>query len=49
MINSGRRNVSKHKDIRGSDKYATLGISFKFDSLDKMMITHLESKVKLER
>ena len=45
----GRRNVRKHKEIRGSDKYVTLDISSKFDSLDKMKITFSESKVKLER
>ena len=31
--NCGRRNVRKHKEIRGSDKYVTLGISPKFYSL----------------
>ena len=35
----GRQNIKKHRDIRGSDKYVTLDISFKFDSLDKMKIT----------
>ena len=45
----GRRNVRKHREIRGSDKYVTLNISSKFDSLDKMKITSSESKVKLER
>ena len=43
------RNVRKHKEIRGSDKYVTLDISSKFDSLDKMKITSSESKGKLER
>ena len=33
----------------GSDKYFTLDISSKFDSLDKMKIKSSESKVKLER
>ena len=33
MKNCGRLNVSKHKDIQGSDKYVTLDISSKFDSL----------------
>ena len=46
MKNCGRRNVRKHKDVRGSDKYVTLDISSKFDSLDKMKITSSESKVK---
>ena len=44
-----RRNVRKHKEIRGSDKYVTLDIPLKFDSLDKMKITSSESKGKLER
>ena len=45
----GRCNVRKHKEIKGSDKYVTLDISSKFDSLDKMKITYSESKRKLER
>ena len=49
MKNCGRRNVRKHKEIMGSDKYVTLEISSKFDSLDKMKITSSESKGKLER
>ena len=36
-------------EIRGSDKYVTLDISSKFDSLEKMKITSSESKGKLER
>ena len=44
-----RRNVRKQKDIKGSDKYFTLDISSKFDSLDKMKTTSSESKGKLER
>ena len=36
MKNCGRRKVRKHKEIRGSDKYAPLEISEKFDSLEKM-------------
>ena len=47
--NCGRRNVRKHKKIKGSDKYFTLYISLKFDSLEKMKITSSESKGKLER
>ena len=46
--NGGRRNVRKHKEIKGSDKYVTLDISLKFDNLDKMKITSSESKGKLE-
>ena len=33
-----RRNVKKHRKIKGSDKYVTLDISLKFDCLDKMKI-----------
>ena len=47
MKSCGRNNVSKHKDIRGSEKYVTLEISSKFDSLENMKITSSESKVKL--
>ena len=39
MKNCGRHNVRKHREIKGSDKYVTLKISLKFDSLDKMRIT----------
>ena len=49
MKNCGRPNVRKHKEIRGSDKYVTLEISSKFDSLEKMKTTSSKSKVKLER
>ena len=45
----GRRNVRKHKEIKGGDMYVTLGISLKFDSLDKMKIISSESKRKSER
>ena len=46
MKNCGRRNVRKHKEIKGIDKYFTLDISSKFDSLDKMKITSSESKLR---
>ena len=55
MKNCGRRKVSKHKEIKGSDKcvtlniYETLNISEKFDDLNKMETTSSESKVELER
>ena len=39
MTNFGRRNNRKHKEIRGSDKYVTLDLSSKFDSMDNMKIT----------
>ena len=48
MKNCGHRNVRKHRDIKGSDKYVTLDISLKFDSLDKMKFTSSESKENLE-
>ena len=44
MKNCGRRNVRKHKEIRGGDKYVTLDISSKFDSMDKIKISSSESK-----
>ena len=44
----GCRNVKKQKEIKVSDNYVTLGISLKFDSMDKIRITSWESKVKLE-
>ena len=49
MKNCGRRNVRKHIEIKGSDKYVTLEISLKFDSLEKTKITSLESIEKLGR
>ena len=51
MKNFGRRKVSKHKEIKGSDKcvtlniYEILNISEKFDDLNKMETTSSESKV----
>ena len=48
MKNCGRRKVRKHKEIKGNDKYITLDIPSKFDSLDKMKTTSSESKGKLE-
>ena len=45
----GRHNVRKHKEIRGSDRYVTVDIPSKLDSLDKMEITSSESKGKWER
>ena len=49
MKNCGRRNFRKHREIKVSDKYVTLNISLKFDSLENMRITYSESKVKLGR
>ena len=47
MRNCGHCNVRKHKDIKGSDKYVTLDISLKSDSLDKMKITSSYSNEKI--
>ena len=44
MENCGRHYVRKHREIKGSDKYVTLEISLKFDTLEKMRITSSESK-----
>ena len=46
MKNCGRHNVRKHKEIKGSDKYVTLDISSKFDSMDKINITSSDLKGK---
>ena len=40
MKNCGHNNVSKHKEIKGGDKYVTLDISLKFVSLYKMKIPY---------
>ena len=54
MRNCGQRNVMKHKEIKVSDKrvtlnmYEILNISEKFDDLDKLETTSLESKLKME-
>ena len=40
MKNCGHRNIRKDRDIKSSDKYVTLDISLKFDSLDKIKITY---------
>ena len=42
MKSCGLCNVSKHRYIKGSDKYFTLDISLEFDSLYKMIITSSE-------
>ena len=46
MKNYGCRKVSKHKEIKGSDKSVTLDISSKFVSMVKMKITSSESKLR---
>ena len=45
----GHRKVRENKKIKGSNKYVTLDISSKFDSLDKMKTISSESKRKLKR
>ena len=47
MKNCGRHKSRKHKEIKGSDKIVTLNISAKFDILNKMETTSLESNEKL--
>ena len=49
MKNCGHHDVSKHRDIKGSDKYVTLDILLKFDILDKMKIKSSESEYNLVR
>ena len=49
MKSCGCRKVSKHKEIKGSDKISTLDISANFDSLNKLETTSSESKEKLGR
>ena len=49
MKNCGCCKVRKHKEFKGSDKFVTLNVSAKFDSLKKMKSISSESKVKLER
>ena len=44
--NCGRHNYKKHRDINSSDKCVTLNTSLKFDSMENMIITSSESKVK---
>ena len=49
MKNCGRRNVSKHRDIKNGEKYTTLDILLKFGSMDKMEITNPDPKYYLGR
>ena len=43
MKHCGHFNVREHKNIKGSDKYVTLDISSKFDSLEKIK-SHLQNQ-----
>ena len=45
MKNCGRRNVRKQGEIRGIDKYVTLDIPLKLDSMYKMK-SHIQSQNK---
>ena len=49
MKNCGRRKVSKHKEIKSSEKIANLNSTEKSDILNKMENTSSESKGKLGR
>ena len=49
MKNCGRRNVSKHIEIKGSDTYTTLEIFLKSGSMDKTRISYSEPKDNLTR
>ena len=49
MKSFGCHKVRKHKEIKDSDKYVTLDVSSKFESLEKMKTTISESKGKSER
>ena len=42
MKHCGCHNIRKHREIKSSDKYITLDITLKFDSLNKMRITSSE-------
>ena len=44
----GRHKVRKHKEIKVRDRYVTLDISSRFDSLDNMKTKSSKSKGKLE-
>ena len=47
MKNCGRRKVRKHREINGGEKFVTLNISEKFDSLNKMETTSFRVKRKI--
>ena len=44
MTSCGRRNVSKHRDIKNGEKYIILDISSKLDCLDKRSVFSSEPK-----
>ena len=39
MESCGRLNVRKHREIKNSDKYTALDISYKLDCMEKMEVT----------
>ena len=47
MKNYSRLNVSKNREIKGSDKYITFYISLNFVSLDRIIITSSAPKTYL--
>ena len=47
MKNCACRNVRKHREIKGSDRYVTLDITLKFYSPDKMKIISSDSEDNL--
>ena len=49
MKRFGRRNVSKHREIKNGERCITLDISLKFGSPDKMKITYSDPKYYLGR
>ena len=49
MKKCGRHNIRKHREIKNGEKYATLEISLRFFSLDKIKITSSEQKYYLGR
>ena len=49
MKNCDRKNIQKHREIKGGDKYVALEILLKFGSMDNMLITSSETKDNLAR
>ena len=47
MKNCGRHNLRKYRDIKGSDKYVSLDVLLKYDSMYKTKIISSESKDNL--
>ena len=49
MKSCSRRNVRKHREIKNDEKYTTLDISLKFDSMDDMKMKSSYAKDYLDR